>query len=893
MRIWNKISLFVLIILFPLIIYGENLYVRSGASGNGSGSDWNNAWSSFSAVAWGGGAGQVGAGDTLWVAGGTYSGGIDINSSGTSGSRLFIKRALASESACTSATGWSAAYDATVFITCDGTVPSGLNSGSGGSYVTVDGGVAYTGFTFNLDHRSSPNKTDTGGIVLRNAVTDFTIRNAKIDWLYDDASNTGSSEITGMQLGAAAPSQNVNVLVEYVDFENCVNAVHFGRNNGITIQYCKFHDGNQTGTDHSNIIYAHIEYSLGPNNFTFRYNLVYDNWNEGVITGCDVGNCPGASHSGWYIYGNVFYRNVGSGAKSIQFVHKEAVFTDVRIHYNTFVGEQTTMRLSPDATAPSGTAYNNLMYNNVTVDFAGLTHDFTWFSGSDVNGEANGYAAGAANPFVNSGTDDYRLSAGTTAGTVLTTPGTVAVDLLGISRSTPDRGAYEFDGTPAAPVISSNNITGTNGVSLTYQISANGSPTSFDATNLPPGLSVNTSSGVISGTPTQTETNRTVGLKAVNGTGTTWQTVLATIHPAAGVLWLSASTVNFGRCTTNTTTQISVTASNAGPPTTTLNVTFTNVTGSAFSILNGYTNASLTGTNILKAILQYTPTGVGTNLGNVRIVADGNYTNNLVGAARPVFTSTNIVLTNCLILLPFEIRDSGVALTNSDVGFLPVGIVEWEWEAPVAGNLQIWLSALATNLSNDSLYFTVDTDAASPTNVADILPYPAYLTNQSYIHWRGGGSYGSPEFSNKTFSVSSGRRIMTIAGRETQLLMREANIVFAATGGSDTTSPTVTIQYPTNGTAMTVSSSQFTGFAGIASDNNALLSVIVTNVGRGVTYTPTGTTTWTNGTISLFNGLNTLKVIATDTNSNTGSDTLDVYFNVPSRSIGQRRFVPH
>src|SRR5437763_886648 len=48
-----------------------NWFVRpNGATyGSGNGSSWTNAWSGFSSIAWG----SVACGDTIWIAGGTYT----------------------------------------------------------------------------------------------------------------------------------------------------------------------------------------------------------------------------------------------------------------------------------------------------------------------------------------------------------------------------------------------------------------------------------------------------------------------------------------------------------------------------------------------------------------------------------------------------------------------------------------------------------------------------------------------------------------------------------------------------------------------------------------------------------------------------------------------------
>lgn len=79
------------------------------------------------------------------------------------------------------------------------------------------------------------------------------------------------------------------------------------------------------------------------------------------------------------------------------------------------------------------------------------------------------------------------------------------------------------------PVINSAlTASGTVGVSFSYTITATNSPTSFNATGLPGGLSVNTSTGVISGTPTTAATTN-VAMSATNSNGTVTATLVVTI----------------------------------------------------------------------------------------------------------------------------------------------------------------------------------------------------------------------------------------------------------------------------------------------------------------------------------------------------------------------------
>ncbi len=71
----------------------------------------------------------------------------------------------------------------------------------------------------------------------------------------------------------------------------------------------------------------------------------------------------------------------------------------------------------------------------------------------------------------------------------------------------------------APTITSSNTASGQTGVAFSYQITAANGPTSYNASGLPPGLSVNPATGLISGSPT------TIGvfvgnISATNGAGT-------------------------------------------------------------------------------------------------------------------------------------------------------------------------------------------------------------------------------------------------------------------------------------------------------------------------------------------------------------------------------------
>ena len=125
--------------------------------------------------------------------------------------------------------------------------------------------------------------------------------------------------------------------------------------------------------------------------------------------------------------------------------------------------------------------------------------------------------------------------------------------------------------TQGAPVISSaTSASGTIGTAFSYQITATNSPTSYSATGLPAGLSVNTSSGLISGTPTASGTS-TVTLGATNASGKGNATLALTItaaHPAITSATSGSGTVgtafSYQITATNSPTSYSATGLPAG-----------------------------------------------------------------------------------------------------------------------------------------------------------------------------------------------------------------------------------------------------------------------------------------------------------------------------------------
>jgi phosphatidylinositol-3-phosphatase len=102
-------------------------------------------------------------------------------------------------------------------------------------------------------------------------------------------------------------------------------------------------------------------------------------------------------------------------------------------------------------------------------------------------------------------------------------------------------------GAGSAPSITSaSSATATVGSPFRYQITASNSPTSYGATGLPSGLTPNTTTGLISGTPSANG-SYSVTLKATNGSGTGSATLALTVG-AAGSAWFNLISKNSGKC---------------------------------------------------------------------------------------------------------------------------------------------------------------------------------------------------------------------------------------------------------------------------------------------------------------------------------------------------------
>ncbi|MDB6170478.1 MAG: Endoglucanase [Verrucomicrobia bacterium] len=212
-------------------------------------------------------------------------------------------------------------------------------------------------------------------------------------------------------------------------------------------------------------------------------------------------------------------------------------------------GVFTTLNFAADATGPAGAWGSSQFYVSGSVvpgaqsiSFAAIpNHNVgdvfivtpTASSGLDLDVTVVSGPATISTTGVSSATPlSLRVFTVTTTG-----PGIVKLQARQAGRASPLpaytanmlQQSFNVFGVPA--ITSARTAPGTIGTAFSYTIVAAGSPTSFGAAPLPAGLSVNASTGVISGTPTAAGTT-TVVLSATNAMGTSNGTLTLTVAAA-------------------------------------------------------------------------------------------------------------------------------------------------------------------------------------------------------------------------------------------------------------------------------------------------------------------------------------------------------------------------
>lgn len=411
-------------LFFASAASAANWYVRPNG-GSGSGTSWTAAWNGLSAINWS----SVSCGDTIWVAGGTYTQDLNPNKNCSSGSQLYIRRARSDASESTGAAGWNSSFDATVHQ-----YHAGMSFNGNYNYITISGRTTASGGSNGwwIDFQGL---TSGPGIEWPNGSN-----SSYITIEYMDLQGPGNVTYTsdGRGIDDTPFSSATHHTFSHMRIWGWESAVYVVGMNYPLFEYIEMFDimAVNWSSYHPNGIYT-----SGSKNGTVRYSTFYKGpGGNGVGEGIFFEQSGGCSD--WKIYGNLFYDLNQSGWKAIEVT---SVVPNLKIWNNTF--DNVLIPLYTQASPGSGSELkNNLFYASGS--------SFSWGETS------NNLAISSGTVFVNRSSNDYHI-VGTTGANYPRNAGTnlsanFTVDMSGVAFGGDgawDIGAYSYatSGPATAP----------------------------------------------------------------------------------------------------------------------------------------------------------------------------------------------------------------------------------------------------------------------------------------------------------------------------------------------------------------------------------------------------------------------------------------------------------
>ena len=770
-------------LFMSLTAQGANICVGPSASGNGSGSDWNNI------MAWNG---TPARGDTWYLENGSYS--SQTFSVATSGSTLItIKKATVADHG--TSTGWSDAMAGQSLFTGEIGFESSywvFDGQTGGGAGNWNGNVTPFGFKIY-------EPTDGAALIrigyVNSGIHDITVRHVDMQGEGGPSSSGGAYSNDGIAI-----YYNVtNVTVSFVWMHGIGRCPVFMTDGAGNVLFEGFYVQSYFG---SSSVHSEVLSDGGGSNSTgdttFRNSLVVDIESTGGLM-WDNGGTP-TSHL--YVYGNVFYKPSGAVWSLANGVIGGWTGANGEQMYNVYVYNNTFVNIDylPLGNFPQVyggcMAKNNLFYGTVAPDFSLFTpHDYNQFVNSGTTqGEANGSAAAVS---LNNYTGlDFTLTANTTAGTNLGSP--YNIDPLGKTRSTWTRGAYEYGTISTNPVISvspnginfgsvltntvssqtfivqntgGGTLTGTATVSGPFSIVAGGtySLNANQSQNVTVGFSPK-APGLVTNTVTFTGGRGIT--ETMSGTG-----ISNYPAPQVSAITQSGSDVDSGKSGVQvfagSTEQYSGSASDpSGLPLSwqwiyTVNggseIVFQSGTGAVASVSFNFTTNFAGNTCVWKL-----------RVSNRFATAESDLT---VGVEAPPVAGGGLVFaaTSGVLTAPFVATNGYVSQavsTDVTIG----GQAVYSFTITNAGNYVIQASVDATSLSANSFYVNIDAQPQDPSMIWDINPVTSDF-EQRLVSWRGNGAAEADQFVPEIFNLTAGMHQLIIVGREPGAQLQSLSIL--------------------------------------------------------------------------------------------------------------------
>jgi hypothetical protein len=380
------------IILFSLLIesaQAANFYVRpnGGTYGKTNGSNWDNAFNGFSGISWD----SVSCGDTIWVAGGSYTQELKPKKKCTSGSRLYIRRARADASECTGAKGWASSFNDTVTQ-----IRAPIYFYGDYDYITISGRTTASGGDYGW-HINYKGATEAVGIMFENGYNyDYNT------FEYMNLEGPGYVDYTG------AGGRAIDISVSYSSPQSYGN----------TFSHMKIWDWESAiyNTEVDGTVFEYLDvYDITPKNWSdYHPNGIYilasdhgvvrySKWHRGP-NGFSVGEGIFFAGTGtfddWKIYGNIFYDLASVGDKAIE-VRGTVTGTNLLVYNNTFDNVTSPVMNEAGGCSTGSEFKNNILYKSPNTT-CGTT--------------SNNLVQSTPNPFVDQTNHNYHIVGRTGAG---------------------------------------------------------------------------------------------------------------------------------------------------------------------------------------------------------------------------------------------------------------------------------------------------------------------------------------------------------------------------------------------------------------------------------------------------------------------------------------------
>ena len=377
--------------LLAFSVSAHDWYVVPNGAGTLSGTNWSNAtginnihWSSMS------------AGDTVWLAGGTYTSPLSITQNG-----VFVKRVLSSDAAPVAAAGWNSAFDSQVVFKIAGAGQDDITIGA--NNVRLDGQI-----WCGIQCVESNTPTDSKGCVISSSINNVV---ANVEAIGPQYNNFNGVVFNANATGFAVVGGTNNLLTNCWSHLNCIDFFQY-HDSGVTLDHCLLSDCGMNAANggmHSDLI---VMQDAG--NLVLRYCVV-SNWNQICVqmwSDDATGNFPTTCGASCY-YGNVFINPVG-----VQDVlwPQGAGQTNVGplSFYNNTLYRVPVQRLGRGSVLPwpsGSSASNNIFYGLSCPCWvnAPANEDYE-FADSTSSGVAGSHSiSNGSNPFVNAAAFNFNI----------------------------------------------------------------------------------------------------------------------------------------------------------------------------------------------------------------------------------------------------------------------------------------------------------------------------------------------------------------------------------------------------------------------------------------------------------------------------------------------------